>query len=58
MGNVSIRTNGKDIWRYWGWREKAVNVIVSGDPRPPTTLFTVGRSKKHIISGNNSISWA
>lgn len=45
MGNASIKTNGKDTWRYWGRREKAVYVIVSGHPRPPTTLFTFGRGK-------------
>lgn len=50
MGNVSIKTNEKDRWSCWERREKAVYVIVSGDPRHPTTLFTFGRDE-NIISG-------
>lgn len=52
MGNVSIKTNEEDRWSCWGRREKAVYVIVSGDPRHPTTLFTFGRDE-NIISGKN-----
>lgn len=47
MGNVNIKTNEKDRWRCWGRREKTVYIIVSGDYRLPTILFTLEEVKTY-----------